>query len=102
MTKTPYCAIEAEAAEVSRNIHPMDIVLNRHMVSVSTDDNGDTRIAFNFNASGDFCPDRLQADVYEWCHRNKIDSEILVDAMLKAAAQEIAVANIRCALVLQP
>lgn len=99
-TKTPYQAVMEEAMH-NHDFSPFTVTLDRNMVEVTMDNEGNPVLTF-VNAKLDYCPDVLAAGVNNWCERNKINSEILVDAMLKAATQEAAVSNLRQCLVLRP
>ena len=99
-TKKPYQAV-LDDKFAAHDFEPVTVTLNRHMVDVCTDEDGNFKLIFS-GAKLDFCPDVLHADVNKWCERTGVSYEILVDAMLRAAAQEAALANIRQALVLKP
>lgn len=99
-TKAPYQEVLDEAMH-NHDFPPFAVTLDRSMVEVTMDFEGNPVLTF-INAKLDYCPDVLAADVNSWCERNKINSEILVDAMLKAAMQEAAVGNLRQCLVLRP
>lgn len=96
-TKTPYQAVLDDAMPAN-NFPPLTVTLNSSMVEASQDADGNIVLTFHY-AKLDYCPDVLAADVHSWCARNKINSEILVDAMLLAATQEAALSNLRDAML---
>jgi len=93
MNKTPYQAVLDEATAASK-FEPMTVTLNSSLVESSIDEDGNIKLTLHFTKL-DFCPDMLHNSVHEWCQRNKVDSEILCEGMLKAAVQEAALSSLR-------